>query len=417
MFRLMILCALLLLLAPLVTCAEAPWNQFRGPRGDGVAQHADPPVEFGPEKNLLWRTPIHGRAWSSPVVLGSRVWLTTATEDGKKLSALCVDLESGEVLWDRVVFEVEEPRFCHPTNTYASCTPWIEAGRLIVHFGSYGTACLDPSSGESLWERRDFVSDDFRGPASSPVVDGDLVYVNFDGVDFQFFVALDKATGETVLRRDRDIEYGVDNGDWKKAYGTPRVITFGGERQLISPAAKETVAYSLPDAEPLWRVRHGGMNAAAPPLFDGERVIVTGGSGPMKMAAVRPDGRGDVTDSHVAWREGRSVPDRAAPLLWDGMIFTVDDKGVAVCRDAATGSVHWTERLGGEFWSSPVAAAGRVYALNKSGYGYVFATEKEFRQLAQTSFGEEVNATPAIVGDTLLVRTAAALYRFGAKKE
>lgn len=404
---------LLVAICSLAGADEAPWNRFRGPDGEGVRLLADPPIVFGPDKNLLWRTPVHGRAWSSPVTLGDRVWLTTATDDGKRLSALCIDLDTGKVLWGRVVFEVAAPRFRHPTNSYASCTPYVEPGRLYVHFGSYGTACLDPETGATLWERRDFVSDDFRGPASSPIVHDGLVIIHFDGVDHQFLVGLDKATGDTVWRRDRDIDYGVDNGDLKKAYGTPRVIRAGGVEQLISPAAVETIAYRLPEMEPLWRFRHGGMNAAAPPLYDGERVFVTGGVGPMTLVAVRPIGEGDVTDTQIAWHDGRNTPQRSAPLLWGGLLFTADDRGIAACRDAATGGTRWTKRLGGTFWASPVAASSRVYVFNQSGEGFVFAAEDKYQELARIDLGEEVNATPAIVGDTLLVRTIDALYRFG----
>ncbi|TWT90449.1 outer membrane biogenesis protein BamB [Pseudobythopirellula maris] len=409
--------SLLTLLAP-IAAGNEPWNRFRGPEGEGVAEDADPPVAFGPEENLKWKTPVHGRAWSSPVVLGDRVYLTTATEDGKQLSALCLDLETGKIVWDRVVFEVAEPRFCHPTNTYASCTPFIEPDRLYVHYGSYGTACLDAATGKTLWERRDFVSDDFRGPGSSPIVHGEELIVQFDGVDFQFLVGLDKATGKTRWRRDRDIDYQTDSGDWKKAYGTPRVIRVDGEEQLVSPAAAETLAYRLPaeggELQPLWRFRHGGMNAATPPLFDGDRIYVTtGGGSPLALAAVRPDGHCEVTESHVAWSTGRNAPQRSGPILVDGLLFTTDDRGVATCREAATGKELWKKRLGGEFWSSPVAASGRIYAFNKEGEGFVFAADGEkYRELAHVDLQDEVNASPAIVGDALIVRTLGAVWRF-----
>lgn len=406
----------LLLFAVVASSARADeatkWDQFRGPKGTGVHPTAEPPVEFGPDQHVLWKTPVHGRGWSSPVTLDGRVWLTTATEDGKRLSALSLDLETGKVISDRVVFEVDEPRFCHPTNSYASCTPCVEAGRVYVHFGSYGTACLDAATGDTLWERRDFVSDDFRGPASSPILHGDLLIVQHDGIDFQFVVALNKTTGETVWRRDRDIEYGTDNGDYKKAYGTPTVIRVGETEQLISVAAVNAVAYDPTNGNPIWRIKQGGMNSAAPPLFDGERLYLTGGSGPTSLVAVSPTGSGDITDSHLQWNSGKSVPQRSSPLLVDGLLITTDDNGVAMCRDATTGKLHWRKRLGGTFWSSPVTAAGRVYAFNKSGEGFIFAAEPEYRELAKIDLGEEINATPAIVGDTLIVRTLGQVYRF-----
>ena len=177
--------------------AEEPyWNQFRGPHADGASATARPPIEFDDEKNVLWKTPIHGKGWSSPVVWEQQIWLTTAPVDGTELFAVCVNLNSGQIEHDLRVFEVADPNFCHPTNSYASCTPVVEAGRVYVHFGSYGTACLDTRTGKKLWERRDLECDHFRGPGSSPILHGDLLIIQFDGVDVQYVVALGCLLGD-----------------------------------------------------------------------------------------------------------------------------------------------------------------------------------------------------------------------------
>src|SRR5262249_12818569 len=213
--------------------AGETWPQFRGPRGEGRTDAVGLPVRWGEKENIVWKTPIHDKGWSSPVVWGGQVWMTTARADGKELFAVCVDRETGKILHDLKVFDVEKPAFCIPFNSYASPTPVIEEGRVYVHFGTYGTACLDTATGKKLWERRDLNCDHFRGPGSSPIVFGDLLFVHFDGFDVQYVVALDKATGKTVWKKDRAIDYGTDNGDLKKAYATPTVITVQGKPQLI----------------------------------------------------------------------------------------------------------------------------------------------------------------------------------------
>ncbi len=258
--------ALATLPAIVLTSAEPYWNQFRGPYANGETT-AKLPTEFDNQENVAWKTAIHDKGWSSPVVWGDQIWLTTATEDGKKLYAVCVNADTGAIERDLLVFEVASPKFCHPTNSYASCTPFVEEGRVYVHFGEYGTACLDTATGEKIWERRDFASTDFRGPASSPIVAGDRLFINFDGIDFQFMVALDKHTGKTLWRADRDIMYGTFNGDSKKAYGTPTLIEVDGEQQLISTAAVETLAHDPATGNVIWGVQNDGYNGSSRPLF------------------------------------------------------------------------------------------------------------------------------------------------------
>ena len=272
--------ALVLCLTTMTLADDANWNQFRGPRGDGSSTEKGLPVTFGEgSKEIVWKIPVPGRAWSSPVVWGKQIWLTNApdiqgnTQDRIKLdkpmalSAVCVDLESGKVIHDRKLFEVSELQITHPTNTFASPTPFIEEGRVYIHFGSYGTACLNTKTGERIWERRDLECDHYRGPGSSPVVYGNLLYLTFDGYDRQYIAALDKLTGKTVWEKDRGIDYKTTNGDAKKAYSTPLLVEYGGRELLVSPFAYATTAYEPKTGAPIWTVFHGGMNAAGRPLF------------------------------------------------------------------------------------------------------------------------------------------------------
>ncbi len=394
--------------------AEENWQQFRGPRGDGSAT-GNLPIRWSQSKNksknIRWRTSIPGRGWSSPVIWGKRIWMTTATDDGKTMSVICVDRLSGKIILNRVLYENAKPRFRHPTNSYASCTPVLEEGAVYVHFGSYGTACLDPDTAEIRWSRRDLECDHWRGPGSSPVIDGERLYVAYDGYDVQYVVALDKRTGKTVWRRDRNIDYGTDNGDRKKAYSTAQLIEVDGQRQLISPSAMETIAYDPANGDVIWRVKHGGMNAAIRPLFANGLIYIAAGDGAKEMIAVRPTGKGDVTSTHIEWSLGRSVPKRPSQVVIGDRLFMIDDKSVASCLDAKTGKVIWQERLGGgEYRASPLAVNGIIYCFSTTGETKVFEASEKFKLLAENELPDGFQASPAVYGDSLIVRTTKHLY-------
>ena len=238
-----------------ITCLAFPatasenWPEFRGPQGDGQAPEANLPTSID-ESVVAWETPIHGKGWSSPVVWGNQIWLTTATEDGKQMSVICVDRQSGEIVHDLVLVENDEPAFCHPMNSYATPTPVVEQGRVYIHFGSYLTACLDTQDASVIWKRVDLPCDHHRGPASSPILFDGKLFVAYDGFDQQYVVALDKKTGETIWKQKRNIDYGTDNGDRMKAYCTGQVIEVGGRNQLVYPSAVASIAYDPLTGEP-----------------------------------------------------------------------------------------------------------------------------------------------------------------------
>ena len=392
--------------------AQSNWNQFRGPDANGKSAATGLPVEWSEDSPAIrWKTPIHGKGWSSPVIWENQIWMTTATEDGSKMYAVCVDRATGKVIHDKLIFENEKLWYCHPTNSYASCTSFIEPGRIYVHFGRYGTACLDTTTAETIWTRRDFAADDFRGPASSPIVDDERLYIAFDGIDDQFVVCLDKQTGETVWRRDRDIEYDNENPDFHKAYSTAKIIEVDGQAQLISPAAVETIAYAPGTGETLWRVRHGGMNAAIPPQLDNGLLFLTAGDLGQGLFAVRPGGEGDITDTRVEWTQEKSIPSRSGLIIVDNMIFMVTGAAVATCLDATTGRKIWQQRIpGGSYWASPVYAEGNIYFPSKEGTTVVVAASPEFEMIAENQLDAGINASPAIADDLLYVRTFTHLY-------
>ncbi len=329
--------------------ADGNWPQFRGPEGNGHAQATSLATTWSESENISWKTPIPGRGWSSPVVWQNQVWLTTATEDGRQLFAICVDANSGNILHDLHLFQVAHPDEIHVTNSYASPTPVLEPGRVYVHFGTYGTACLDTSTGQVLWQRRDLPCNHWRGPGSSPILFEDLLIVNFDGFDQQYVVALDKNTGQTRWKTDRNIDFQTDDGDLKKAFCTPTIISVQGQLQLISPAAKATIAYDPRTGRELWRLRYDNHSATARPLFGHGLLFINSGFSKAELLAVRPGTTGDVTDTHVAWQTDRSIGSKPSPLLVDDLLYVVHDQGTASCLDALTGAGRLAEATRRQF--------------------------------------------------------------------
>lgn len=408
----------ILLLA--AAAARADWPQFRGPGGMGRSDSRDVPLTWGEDTNVKWKTPIHGRAWSSPVVLGDQVWITTATKDGRELFALALDRESGRVVHDLKLFDVAQPQYAHPFNSYASPTPVVEPGRVYVTFGAPGTACLDTKTGKVLWQRRDIEVNHFRGAGSSPIIHGSLLIMHFDGSDRQFLVALDKMTGKTIWKTDRSIDFqdlGPDGkpqaeGDYRKAFSTPHIATFGGRPILISLGSKAAYAYDPMTGKELWRIEERTSHSASTrPVVGHGMIFYPSGFPTGQVLAVRPDERGHATDASVVWKLTRGVPTKPSLLLVDDLIFMINDRGIVSCVEAKTGDVVWTSRVTGEYSASPVFAAGCVYLFSEDGKTTVLEAGRRFKVLAENRLGDGFMASPAIDGKAFILRSRTHLYR------
>jgi outer membrane protein assembly factor BamB len=391
--------------------AETNWPQFRGPRGDGSSIAKGLPVTWSEQEHVRWKTPIHGRGWSSPVVWEQQIWLTTASEDGKQMFAVCVDAASGKIVHDLLLFENEKPDEIHLLNSYASPTPAVEAGRVYLHFGSYGTACLDTANGRVVWQRRDLPCKHWRGPGSSPFLYGERLIIHYDGYDYQYVVALDKTTGRTIWKTDRQVDFGTTDGDIMKAFSTPILIEAAGRKQLISSCSKAVLAYDPDSGREIWRVRYDGFSATARPLFGNGLVFVNTGFSKADMLAIRPDGQGDVTDTHVAWRVTKAVGSKPSAVLVDGLLLMVHDNGVATCLEAATGKELWNKRIGENFSASLLAGDGKVYFFSHEGTTTVVRPDRKYQELAVNKLDDGFMASPAVTQGSLILRTRSHLYR------
>jgi outer membrane protein assembly factor BamB len=288
-----------------------------------------------------------------------------------------------------------------------------------VHFGSYGTACLDSETGKILWQRTDLRCRHYRGPSSSPVLFRELVILTLDGADLQYLVALDKKTGETVWKTDRSVAWNDENvpgqmakdGDLRKAHSTPLIVNANGKPQLLSTGAKAAYGYDPVNGKELWQVRFPAWSAAPRPVCENGVGYFVTGHGQTELIAVRLDGHGDVTDSHVLWKVDSMVPRTASPILVDSLIYMVSDDGMVSCLEAGSGKQVWHSRIGGTFAASPIYANDRIYFFSQQGKTTVLKPGRSFEQLATNSLPTGFMASPAVSGRALFLRTRTDLYR------
>lgn len=403
------------------------WPDKNGPAFDNVVPAADAariPLTWDEAtgKNIVWKTPLEDHGHSTPVIGGDMIWFTSATTDGKKQFVNGIDRKTGKIARHLLVFENAAPEeLGNPLNNYAAPSPVLEADALYVHFGTYGTARIDPVTGKVVWQRRDINVRHYRGPGSSPVIHGDLLVLTFDGINEQFVTALDKRTGATVWKTPRTTDYGdldkegkpTRDGDMRKAYHTPGVIQMGGIEVLVSIGSRAAFGYDVGTGKELWTIRHGGFNAAIRPLRFGDVLILNTGSERAHTIGVRIDGnmKGDITESHVIWDREKRNASESCPVLVNGLLFQVTRGGVVTCTDAKTGKDVWEDRFQGQHLPSPIAAGDRLYFCNDRGDINVIRAAGKFELLATNRLADGMTATPVVADGALFIRTKAALYR------
>lgn len=429
-FRSVVTATLAMLLLSLPCFATESWPEFRGPFGNGHVQAPGDttatglPTHWSESENVAWKTPIPLKGWSTPVVMGGQVWLTTATEDGTDFYAIGVDADSGEILHNKHLFHSDDPEpLGNNVNCYASPSPVIEPGRVYVHFGVYGTACLDTETAAVIWQRTDLPCRHYRGPGSSPILFEDLLILTFDGVDQQYVTALDKEMGETRWRTDRtrvwdDYDENGEpkrNGDMRKAFSTPIMVEQDGEPLLLSVGSSATYGYDPRTGEERWKVEQVGFTPSTRPVWDGERLFTATGYGAQELWAIRTDGRGDATETHVAWTHaGRFVPETPSPILVGGRLYTVSNRGEVACRAPETGDLIWSERIGGNHIASPIHAGGLLYFTSTQGTTTILRAGSAPEVVATNELEEGLMASPAAAGRALFHRTPGFLYRIEA---
>ena len=405
----------ILLFATLVNVMSAAqdWPEFRGPTAQGYSAATNVPIHWSATSNVVWKTSIPGEGWSSPVLVNGKIYLTTAITDSANttLHALCVDAKDGHIQWNIEVLKPDSSatQQMHKKNSLASPTPIVRDGRVYVHFGHMGTAALD-LSGKILWQQTTLKYPPTHGNGGSPALVGDSLVFSCDGATDPFIVALDAKTGKVRWKIPRNT-----SAKNQFSFSTPLAIEVDGSTQIISPGSGFVGGYDPKDGREIWRARYGeGYSVITRPVFAHGLLFVTSSYNRSVLYAVKPAGaKGDVTDTHIVWKHDKSVPNTPSPLVVGDELYFVSDSGIANCLDARTGNLHWSERLGGGFSASPVLAEGRIYFQNEEGVGTVLKAGKTFEVLAKNDLGERTLASPAVIDNTIFLRSKSHLWRIG----
>ena len=410
---------LLLVLTGLWSQEPGSWTHFRGSDLNGISTEKGYPSTWNDSANIAWKVPESGKGWSSPVIFGKQVWFTTANQESREMRALCVDLETGLTLYDQLMFHPEKLYRIHAINSYATPTPAIEEDFIYLHFGRYGTACLNTSTGETKWERTDLQCEHIQGPGSSLMIYKNKLIVHLEGTDHQQILALDKHTGKTIWIAERPAElYDLMAPIGKKAFVTPIIVNVKGRDLLISNGSTVCIAYDPVTGIEVWRISQGDDSTISMPV-EGDGLVffytsfVTGEDGKKyaELFAVDPDGAGDIGETHIRWRMKAPILQLSTPVYVNGLLYTVDAKGVFYCLDAKTGEVNWSENLKGKYHSSPIYADGLLYISSIRGETFVYRAGPEPELVAKNMLEGEIWATPPLTGGAILMRTSEYLYK------
>jgi len=420
-----------------VVYTQENWPQFRGPNA-GVVEDGVLPTRWSTTENVAWVIDIPGRAWSSPIVWGDKVFVTSAVggtdaEDPKKGLYLggnrdkpsekthrwmvyCIDFDSGKILWEKLAHQAVPEHSLHIKNTYASETPVTDGQRMYAYFGNIGLYCYD-FDGKELWSKP-FETFKIRynwGTAASPVLYKDRLYIVNDNDEQSFLVAFDTKTGEQVWRVERD-----EKSNW----ATPYIWENNIRTEVVTSGTGKVRSYDL-DGKLLWEL--GGMsNIAIPTPFAGHGLlyITSGYVGDQKrpLFAIRPGAQGDITledsrssNEFIAWCQKQGGPYNPTPIVYGNYLYVLYDRGMLSCYDARTGDeIYSKEKIAAganAFTASPWANDGRIFCLSEDGDTFVIQAGAEFKVLGCNKLNEMCMATPAAVRGSLVIRTLSKLYR------
>jgi outer membrane protein assembly factor BamB len=394
----------------LVSRSEADnWGHWRGPMGNGTAENAKPPVQWSNTKNVKWKVAIPGRGSGSPVVWEDNIFVVSAVAAERGTGAgnlqfklFCFDRGNGELRWEQTATQATPHQGTHETNGFASASPCTDGEHVYAHFGSRGLFCYT-MDGKLTWKREDFGKMETRnsfGEGSSPTIEGDKIIVPWDHEGQSYLYALDKLTGKTIWKVERDEP---------TCWATPLVVEHNGQKQIIMNGQTNARAYDLETGKELWRC--GGQTerpVASPVVTDGLVIIGSGHRGSF-LGAFRLNGKGNIQGTdQVAWTIDRDTPDIASPLLSAGRLYFYKGKtGLLTCVDAVTGKPHYSAtRIPGidSTYASPIAAGGYVYLTDRRGTTVVIEDADQLKIVATNSVGETVDATPAPVDNQLIIR-------------
>lgn len=401
------------------------WPEWRGPTRDGVSTEENVPVEWSATKNVKWKTPLPDRGNSTPVVWGSKIFVTQAIENEGKRLLLCFDKRDGKLLWEKGTLFAEKEQ-SHETNPQCSASPATDGERVAAWFGSAGLFCYD-LEGKELWKANLGKQTHEWGYASSPIIHGNAVYLSFGPGERRFLAALDKRSGKELWRTEVEERHHKDRKDGFNgrdegitgSFSTPIVVKAGGREELVITLANKMAGFDVKTGKELWMAR--GMNPLiyASPVF-GEGLVLGNGGFMGPDMVVKPGGEGDVTATHRLWEGGRTQNRIGSAVIKDGHIYQPVIPGIVECIELKTGRKVWEERVRGagpknDTWSSLTLAGDKLYLLNQSANTIVIKASPKFELVSANSLGNEMcNASIVIADGEILIRTHKHLWCIGA---
>jgi outer membrane protein assembly factor BamB len=399
------------LLPGAATVESEDWPHFRGPTGQGISAEKDPPLRWSESENIAWKTEIPGESWSSPIVSGGRVFLTTATDSGESCRVLSLDAKSGAMLWNREVFK-QLPRRKEGRNSYATPTPASDGERVYACFGDGSFAALN-FAGEVVWTNRDLPFYGQHGLGSSPILHEGLLLMARDGSsegedkslgwqkpwDKSYLLALDAKTG--VLR------WKTGRGLSRISHGVPAIWKApDGRAQVVSEAGDVLQGFDAKTGERLWSSEVIGEGKVPSVVLGAGLAFTSGGwGGKETIKAFKLGGSGELKETNLVWEQRKGMPKIPSMVFVAPHLFAITDGGIATCLKADTGEIVWQERVGGNFSASPVAAVGRIYLCGDNGETTVIEAGPRFRVLAKNPLGEKLQASPAFSDGRIFIRT------------
>ena len=418
---------------------QSNWAQWRGPDASGISNETGLPTEWDETKNIRWKASIPGRGHSSPIIWGKRIFLTTSIEGpivpgadavrhvrkGQEykhpdsvgadhsytLKLLCIDLETGKIVWDKTVYEGTVYDNRHRKNTYASATPATDGQFVYVSFEAEGLYCYD-FNGKRIWKAGlGKIAKGGMGPGTSPVLFQNLVILQCDQEygEGSFIAAVDKKSGKEVWRAARD---------QRRSWSTPLLIRAGDRTELVTSGPNRIIAYDPLNGKEFWSAPGVESNPIPSPVAGRDLVYVTAGSDAKRAFAIRTGGSGDLTgSSNLVWRYEKGTAYVPSPILYNDFLYLLTDAGAITCLEAATGKVIYQARIpvATQFTASPVAFDGKLMIVSEDGDTFIMKAGPTPEVLFSNPLGEPVYASPAIANGNILLRGASTLYCISTK--
>jgi outer membrane protein assembly factor BamB len=383
--------------------SENQWPCFRGPTGQGISDAQKFPMKWNNSTNILWKVPLTGRGNSSPAIWDNKVFITTASNDGKIRDLLCYNRSNGELLWKRTAPTPKNIEKIDSKNSYASTTPITDGERVIVFFGNCGFLCYD-MNGKLLWEKNVGIFTLSHGPGTNPVLYNDkVIFIQDQDNNESVFLAMNKHTGEILWRQKRERN---------DCFSNPVIIHLNDHDELIYNGSFKLKGYNPDTGEEKW-TSDGPTLEPVPMIVTGSGLIFSASGRNGTVLAIRPGGNGDITKTHLVWLNKTGGPHVPSPVYHKERLYIINDTGNLTCLNALTGETIWKERLKGRFTASPVIAADKLIVTNEEGLTTILKTGDTFKVLSENDLAEETLASPALLDGALFIRTALHLYCIG----